>query len=58
MTKLQTLSKIYETFAEAWLPDVGDEPDANPIAAICGRADFDLADYSRVQREFGWDDTH
>jgi hypothetical protein len=58
MTKLQTLSKIYEVFAEAWLPDVGDELDTDPIASFFGPADFDLDDYSRVQRDFGWDDTH
>ena len=34
MTKLQTLSKIYEAFTEAWLPDIGDELDTDPIADI------------------------
>ena len=58
MTKLQTLLKIYEAFTEACLPDIGNELDADPIASFFGRANFDLDDYSRVQREFGWDDTH
>ena len=56
--KLQTLSRIYEAFTEACLPDIGDELDADPIASLLGGADFDLGNYSRVQREFGWDDTH
>ena len=58
MTTLQTLAKIYEAFTEACLPDIGDELDADPIASFFGPSDFNLDDYSRVQRDFGWDDTH
>lgn len=58
MRKFETLTRIYETFTEAWLPGTEDELDADLMAPFFGPANFDPDDYSQVQRRFGWDDTH
>ena len=58
MSKFQSFTKIYHTFAEAWLPGIEDEPGADHLASFFGPVDVDWDEYTHVQREFGWDDTH
>ena len=58
MTKLQSFASIYRTFAEAWLSGIEDESGRDHLTAFFGPADVDGDDYTWVQREFGWDDTH
>ena len=58
MAKLQSVEKRDEPFTWAWLPGAEGEPNPGFLAPTPGAAGTEPDDYARVQREFGWDDTH
>lgn len=58
MTKSEALAKINETYSETELQYAKDEPDAEFIERFLGVAATQVETYAKVQREFGWDDTH
>lgn len=58
MAKLQSVEECEETFTGAWLANAEDETNPGFIAPTPGAAGAEPDDYARVQRQFGWDDTH
>ncbi len=58
MKKSEALAKIYEEYTEEQLRYAKDEPDAEIVERFIGARGFSADTYHRIQREFGWDDTH
>lgn len=58
MMTFQAFSEFYEIVSAAWHCARENASDADVMAPFLGPANVDTQDYARVQREFGWDDTH